>query len=179
MSLQPRRYHPALVALHWLLALVIIVALVMGTFVLEDLPNSAPDKIGALRGHMIIGIGIGGLMLVRLLVRVFSKRPAPASTGNKALDMLGGVVHAGLYLAVFAMVASGMATALQAGLPQIVFQGSGAALPANVWDFPPRRVHGVLAKLIMVLVVLHLLGALFHQFARRDKLLSRMWFGSR
>jgi cytochrome b561 len=41
--MRPTRYHPALVVLHWLLALLLIVALTMGTLVLSNLPNSSPD----------------------------------------------------------------------------------------------------------------------------------------
>ena len=52
------RYHPALVALHWLTAILILFSLGMGMLVLEEIPNSAPEKIDALRGHMIAGIAI-------------------------------------------------------------------------------------------------------------------------
>ena len=36
-----RRYHPALVALHWLLALLLTLALALGTFILKEIPNDA------------------------------------------------------------------------------------------------------------------------------------------
>ena len=60
-----RRYHPALVVLHWLVALLVLVGLVMGTFGLSTLPNSSPDKIGTLRGHMIAG---GAILILLFLV---------------------------------------------------------------------------------------------------------------
>ncbi len=52
-------------------------------------------------------------------------------------------------------------------------------LPESFAGLLPRVVHGWMAKLIVVLVVLHVVGALFHQFGLRDRLLSRMWFGQR
>ena len=54
MALQTKasRHHPALVALHWLLALMLMVALAMGTFVLSAIPLASPEKMGALRGHL-------------------------------------------------------------------------------------------------------------------------------
>ncbi len=177
MNNLPTRYHPALVALHWVLALALGLALVMGTFSLAELSNASPAKIGALRGHMIVGIAIGALMLVRLLTRMRTTRPAPAD--HAGLDKLRGVVHAGLYLAVFLMAASGAATAWQAGLPDIVFGGNGAALPESFAHLWSRAVHGWMAKVIAALVVLHVIGALFHQFGLRDRLLARMWFGRR
>lgn len=52
MNPLPTRHHPALVVLHWLLAALLLLALAMGTFVLKEMPNASPDKIGALRGHI-------------------------------------------------------------------------------------------------------------------------------
>jgi cytochrome b561 len=83
----------------------------------------------------------------------------------------------GLYLLLLLMAASGIATAVQAGLPGIVFGGSGALLPESFGIYRPRVAHGVIAKLLLALAVLHVLAALYHQFVRKDNLLSRMWFG--
>ena len=179
MKNNPPRHHPALVVLHWLLALLIMLAIGMGTFVLNEIPNASPDKLGALRGHMIMGVAIGALMLVRLLVRWRTAGPAPALTGNRLLDGLGKIVHIGLYLLVFAMAASGMATALQAGLPEIIFGGSGAPLPESFAAYPARLVHGVIATLLMIQIGVHVAGAAYHQVVLKDRLLSRMGFGKR
>jgi cytochrome b561 len=40
-------------------------------------------------------------------------------------------------------------------------------------------VHGTLAYLAVALVLLHVAGALYHHFVRRDQVLKRMWFGTR
>lgn len=173
------RYHPLLVGLHWLLALLILFALAMGTFSLKEIPNASPEKLFALRGHMIAGVAILALMLVRLGLRLWLPRPAPATTGNRFLDRLGVGVHYGFYLLVILMAASGIATAVQAGLPAIVFGGSGAPLPESFWVYRPRAVHGVIAKLLLALVALHVAAALYHQVVRRDRLFARMWFGPR
>jgi cytochrome b561 len=181
LQMTASRHYPALVALHWLLALMLMVALAMGTFVLSGIPMESPEKIGALRGHMVVGVLIGFLMLVRLVVRLrtgYQVAPAPSS-GNPLLDALGKVVHWGLYGLVFAMAASGMATALLTGLPDIVFGGSGGAVPANLATVAPRIAHGWIAKGIAALVVLHVLGAVFHQAVRKDGLMARMWWGPR
>jgi cytochrome b561 len=153
----------------------------MGTFVLSGIPMESPEKIGALRGHMVVGVLIGFLMLVRLVVRLRTRHqlaPSPSS-GNPLLDALGTFVHLGLYALVFAMAASGMATALVVGLPEIVFGGAGGVVPANLATVAPRIAHGWIAKGIAALVVLHVLGAVFHQAVRKDGLMARMWWGPR
>lgn len=177
--MKPSRYHPALVSLHWLLAFLIVFSLAAGTFSLKEIPNSSPDKVFALRGHMVVGILILVLMIVRFVMRFRTSRPQPATTGSAFLDRIAVITHYGLYLLVILMAASGIATSAQAGLPAIVFGGSGAPLPESFAVFTPRVAHGVISRLLLVLGALHVLAALYHQFIRGDRLLSRMWFGKR
>jgi len=177
--MSPSRYHPALVALHWLIAFLLLFSLGMGMLVLEEIPNSAPEKIDALRGHVIAGIVILLLMVIRLGLRLGTRMPAPATTGKPLLDKLAVITHWTFYLLVLLMAGSGIATAVQAGLPGIVFGGSGAPLPGSFSIYVPRIVHGVIAGVLLAFILLHAAAALYHQFIRRDNLLSRMWFGSR
>ena len=74
------------------------------------------------------------------------------------------------------MAGSGVAMSVLAGLPGIVFGGVGS-LPVTFDALPPRAVHGIVAKPLMLAIALHVAAALFHQFVRRDGLLSRMGFG--
>lgn len=84
-----KRYHPTLVALHWLMALMIFLALAAGNFMLDPMPNDAPDKAGALAGHMTVGLLIGGLLILRLVTRFKTTKPPHATTGNAMLDRIG------------------------------------------------------------------------------------------
>ena len=63
---------------------------------------------------------------------------------------------------------------LQTGLLPIVFGGSGATLPADFYVFAARMLHGVIAPVLALLVVLHVEAALYHQFVLKDNRLSRM-----
>lgn len=173
-----RRYHPALVLLHWLVAALVLLGLVMGTFFLSALPNASPDKIGALQGHMVAGGVILILTLLRWVVRRVTVHPPPAPTGIALADRLAPLAHGAMYLAVLAMAGSGIAMSIAAGLPAIVFGGQGS-LPADFSHLAARGVHGVAAKVLIALVVLHVAAAVYHQWVRRDGLLARMGFGSR
>jgi cytochrome b561 len=73
------RYHPLLVALHWLLAALILAALAVGFFGLAAMPNADPQKIAGLRWHMAGGMLILALMVIRLVVHLATARPAPAN----------------------------------------------------------------------------------------------------
>lgn len=174
-----KRYHPILVILHWLIALMLIVALMMGTFVLDPMPNSSPEKIDALKGHMIGGFVLLALMVLRFGVRSATKKPVRNTTGKPLADMLSFAVHYGFYVMVIGMAFSGMATSAAAGLPDIVFGGSGQPLPEDFFEFAPRIVHAIIAKLLMLMVVMHIVGAVYHQVILKDNLVSRMKPGKR
>jgi cytochrome b561 len=172
------RYHPLLAALHWILAVLVIAALVLGELVMIKIPNSSPMKIEALRSHMMGGSLILGLMLIRLVVRLRSEHPALPSAGHPLLDRVAWASHRMLYVAVIGMGASGLIMALQTGLPGIVFGGSGT-LPADFWVYPIRSVHYFFSRMLMALITLHIVGALYHTLLLRDGLLRRMLFGRR
>lgn len=173
------KYHPLLVAFHWILVPMLMLALIMGGAILDHIPNDSPDKIEALQMHMIVGLSIFGLMILRLVTRLFTKKPPHADSGNPLLNKLGVLAHYALYLLVFMMAASGIGTSLLAGLPDIIFGGSGTALPETFEQFLPRIAHGIIAKVLFVMIILHVLAALYHQFIRKDGLFGRMWFGKR
>lgn len=174
-----KRYHPALVALHWIVAVMILMALFLGGPGLANIDNADPGKVTALGGHMIWGIVVGALMLIRLLVRVKSQHPPAADAGNAALNSGAKVSHWAMYVLVFAMVGSGLGIAFSANLFEIAFGGTGLSLPADFSGISARVAHGVIASLITALIALHLLGWAYHQFIRKDGLISRMWFGRR
>ncbi len=174
-----KRYHPALVSLHWLLAIMILLALVVGGPMMADMASTDPDKMFSLTGHMVWGMVIGVLLIIRLIVRARSQHPPKADAGNALLNIGAQAAHWGLYILSFAMVASGLGTALSAGLFGITFGGNGQPIPSELNQYAPRQAHGIIAKIMLVLILAHIAGWAYHQFVRRDKLFSRMWFGRR
>jgi cytochrome b561 len=172
------RYHPALVVLHWALALLIIAALALGALVMVKIPNTDPMKFEALRSHMSGGMAILVLMLIRLVIRSRSAHPEPASAGHPLLDRLAWLSHRMFYGTVFAMAGSGIIMALQTGLFETVFLGHGN-LPADLWVFPIRSVHYAISRVLMALIAIHIVAAFYHALVLRDGLLSRMFFGRR
>jgi cytochrome b561 len=172
------RYHPALVVLHWLSAALVLVALGMGSQLLSELPNSSPEKPEALMGHMIAGGVILLLTLVRLVVRLKTAHPPAATTGMAWADRLAPFMHWALYASVFTMAGSGIAMSVAFDLPAVVFAGQGQ-LPPDFHAAVARSVHGLASKALFALVLMHVGAALYHQFVKRDGLLTRMGLGRR
>jgi cytochrome b561 len=170
------RYQPVLVALHWVLALMIIGLLCLGFFVLADMPNTDPKKLDILVWHMAGGMFVLVLMIVRFIIRMRSARPETATTGSPLLDRLASIAHYGLYGVVFLMIASGWSTGW---LISGVFQRHGETLPDTFAVFPTFQAHAVLAALLAILIATHIVAALYHQFVLKDGLFRRVWFGQR
>jgi cytochrome b561 len=174
----PARYHPVLVALHWIIALLIFFMLAAGKLVLLMMPNTA-EKIMPLTLHVVTGISILVLLVVRFIVRLSARKPAPADAGHPILNKIGIITHYLLYLAAFGMALSGLGMAQASNLFLTLFGSAGLSLPEDFWVYPPRIGHGVTATVLILLIALHFSAAMYHQFIRRDNLLARMWFGKR
>ncbi len=173
----PARYHPVHVVLHWLIALMVIGAFAVGMTLLDSTPNSAPEKVTYLQYHATWGQILALLLIVRLITRFVFKRPAPADAGHPFLNFASKAVHLLLYVGVFFMLFSGGSMSMQAGLMN-VFAGQGS-LPEDFHIYAVRSVHGITFSLLFILILIHIGAAMYHQFIRKDNLLSRMWFGKR
>ena len=125
--------------------------------------------------HASIGLAVGSLLVVPIWGCLRTKVPPSATVGNPVLNIISKLTHILLYLLVALMVISGIAMVFFHDLFAILYGGSGAPLPPY-FNSPPRFVNGMASTLLIALVVLHIVGAIYHQFVRRDGLLRRMWF---
>ncbi len=170
---QVKRYHPALIVLHWLLALVTLMAIYYGGVVLGGMENTDAHKAGSLKVHMIVGVLILLFTVVRLAVRVTSPRPAPLVTGKPLADKLAVGIHHLLYTLTVLVALAGLALAASTGLFHVLFQHAGS-LPKDFDDFAAHGVHAAFAYALLAVIGLHVAGALQHQFILKDGILARM-----
>ena len=173
----PTRYTATAIALHWLLALAIVGAFSLGLY-MADLPLS-PQRVKLYNWHKWAGVTILALSALRLLWRL-THRPPPDAPMAAWQQRAAHLAHGGLYLLFFAVPLMGWAYSSAAGFPIVWF----GVLPLP--DLLPvdkalalaiKPVHGWLAWTLMVVVALHVAGALKHQFIERDGLIARMWPG--
>ncbi len=173
MSVEVKRYHPALIALHWLLAIAILLAFVMGGFVLDDMASDNIHKPGLLRMHLTLGALILLFTLVRLGVRVGTKKPAPVDADNPIARRVSiGTQHLMYTLTVLGAVA-GLVLAFQADLFAVLYNHVGT-LPKSFDEYRAHSVHGVLMYGLIGVVALHVLAAVKHQFVLKDNIFARI-----
>jgi cytochrome b561 len=108
----PKRYHPALVTLHWLVALLVFTDLCIGYFYIRPIlmlgHGGVPGTDLILKIHMAAGVAILVLLIIRFVIRLTTRKPAPADAGFKALNVLARVVHYALYFFVLAITVVGL-----------------------------------------------------------------------
>lgn len=172
------RYNPVLVTLHWLMAILILLALFFGKVVIAPLSDGFEDKLTNIAGHMIVGLVIGALLIARLIVRLRSPIPPHAQTGNALLDILGKASHWVFYVLIAVMVVSGISMSMSAGLMPMALGGAEAVLPSGFETLVPRRIHIAASSGLILLILMHLGATAYHMLLLRDGLIKRMWFGS-
>ena len=220
----PKRYHPVLVTLHWLVALLVFTDFYIGYFYIRPIimlgKGGVPGTDLILKIHMAAGVAILVFLVIRFIIRLTTRKPAPADAGFKALNILARVVHYSLYFFVFAITVVGLIFSLQVNRFQVAFLGAtsgpgsgfsrpsvgtpgtfpqpGPGTPSPNFNGAPgspaapgvrpgpsgRRggfnllmLHLYISIILIALLTLHILAAFYHQFIRRDRLLSRMWYG--
>lgn len=172
--MSPSRYHLSLRVLHWLIATLIIAALLMGTFVMARMQNSDPSKLFALFKHMMVGGLVLALTLLRLFIRPKTKRPPPLFSGITLADRMVPYVHRIFDVLVLTMIGSGIGIAVLSGLPGALLDGNIARLPDSFSHLPMHTLHVFVGRVLAGIVALHVCGALYHHFFLKDGLMSRM-----
>jgi cytochrome b561 len=175
-SSKPKRYSPVLVTLHWIIAILIFIEVILAGA--GEGGRAKFAGIPILGIHMIFGVTVLILLIARLIVRWNTQHPDWASTGNRFLDKVGELTHWALYFLAFSMTITGIFLATQGNRFARVFGLAGAAVAQN----RPRGItiggfHGLIWFFLFLLILLHVGAALYHQFILKDNLLGRMWYG--
>lgn len=171
-----RKYSGTAMALHWLIALLIIGGFALG-WVMTDIPGFTPAKLKYFAWHKWIGVTAMALIIIRLVWRAtHTPPPLPATTGRMAAMAAHGVHHL-LYLLMVCVPVSGYIYSSIAGI-QVVYLGL-VPLPTLVGPHPElrhlfRNIHVYLDWTLFAVVILHFLAVVKHQLLDRDRLLSRM-----
>jgi cytochrome b561 len=161
--------------LHWLTALFMLLAWLLGTFK-DTLPRGAPRE-QALALHWSFGFLVLALACARAAWRAVDHLP-PEVPGVAAWEhRVAGLAHLALYAIMVGLPLTGLFTAYAQNravtvlglftIPPLI--GADRALARSIKD-----VHELLGNAMLVLVGLHAAAALRHHFILRDAVLRRM-----
>ena len=173
------RYPRTVVVLHWVVAIAVIGLIALGWWMQAIPKEPVGPRADAYNLHKSIGLSVLVLMLLRLAWRVSHRPPAlpplPAWQERSAR-----AIHVLLYLLMFVAAFGGYLGSAVSGFPVKFF---GFALPGWLPANPALKetcsvVHLWASWALAAAVGMHIAATLYHEWVLRDRLLSRMGFGT-
>ncbi len=190
------RYTKTAVILHWLIAFGILGMFAFGWF-MTDLPKEAPKQMSYdlfnwgivtwelakeesprafyYNLHKSIGITLLGLIVLRILWRIGHKPPAPLASYKAWERKLSTGAHHLLYLLMVAIPVTGLIMSIASKYGVKWF---GIKLFSGLDDKGLREgfyeAHEMTGLLLLVILVVHIIGALKHKFIDKDDTMKRM-----
>jgi cytochrome b561 len=160
-----------MVIVHWLTLALLVAAWFLG----ESVHDARHDSGATLTGY-IVHAAVGGTLLLLLLARLYFRRRdgTPPVVGDTQLDKAAKGVHYLLYALLVLLPVSGMMQILTSDVGKALLAGDAALLPKKFDGVTAHVVHEQLVNVLIVLVALHILGTIKHQFIIKDGLMSRM-----
>jgi cytochrome b561 len=169
------RYTWQAMALHWLIAALVIGMLWLG-WSLEDIPRNTPARGFYVNLHKSFGVLALILVFLRLAWRI-GHRPPPFPSGMAAWQTkVASITHWLLYACILIQPLSGY---LASSFSKFGVKFFGIPVSPWGWDDKALRdffgeIHGLNATLLAVLVAVHVLAAFKHLLLDRDTVFQRM-----
>ena len=196
MKQTPSHYTKTAIILHWLIAIFIALMFVLGWYMAE-LPKEAPKQMAYdlfdlgvytwqaaeeisprtfyFNLHKSLGLTVLALIILRILWRITHTPPAALSSYKAIEKKVATATHLSLYLLMLAVPLTGLTMAINSKYGVKWF---GIDLIAGLDNKPVRDffecTHEFVGIVLLVLIGIHLLGALKHKFIDKDETMSRM-----
>ncbi len=176
--MERQKYHISIRILHWVMALIILSLIAVG-WVMAEYGEQLPNRMAVYNLHKSFGVLILILVAFRLVARITKGSPQMPEGIPSIVRKLARGAQALLYILIIAVPAVGYAMSNSFGYPVMLF---GMPLPML---FPENKeigkllaeAHGILAYTMLVIVILHIAGAIKHRFfdKKENDVLDSMW----
>lgn len=196
MNQSTTRYTKTAIILHWLIALGVFVMFALGWYMSElpkdaakqnafdlfdlgiytwNLAEAVSPRTFYFNLHKSIGVTLLALVAFRVFWRIIHRPPTMLSSYKVWEKKLATGVHHLLYLLMVAMPLSGLIMAINSKYGVVWF---GIDLISGLDNKDLRElfkeVHEIIALILVVVVILHIIGALKHKFIDKDDTMKRM-----
>jgi len=171
----PARYGSLSLAMHWLMAL-LLVAVYCCMELREFYPKGSDPRNALKAWHYTLGITVFLLVWLRLVLRLVQRTPTIEPPAPTWQTLLSKAVHLGLYVLMIGMPIVGW----------LLMNGEGKGVTAWGVELPVliakdkalahtlEEIHEIGANAGYALVAVHTAAALFHHYFMRDNTLLRM-----
>lgn len=177
------RYHSLSIALHWIMAILIVFMISSGlAMVYADLEKALQFRLYQI--HKATGVVILCSLFVRIACRLIFKAPPYPNSIEKKKQKLASLGHVALYVVLTVVLLSGwaMVSASPYGLPTFVFVDwlkwphiPGIARNKLVENLA-NLTHWVSIVILGALIIGHITAVIVHWNYHNLNLLKRMWW---
>ena len=192
------KYTNVAIALHWLIGIAILFMFVLGWFMTE-LPKETPKttsfdifNLGLITWgveeeqsqrsfyfnlHKSVGLSLLMLIVLRMYWRFTHRPPAFLNSMKLWEKRLAKATHHSLYVLMFLIPLSGiiMSAGSKYGIKwfgiKVIPGFDDKAIRELFYEF-----HEIFGLLLLLILILHILGAVKHSIVDKDGTLRRMWF---
>lgn len=175
---RPDTYSRVAITFHWAIAILIISLVIFGMLMTKEW---MPNRFAIYQWHKSFGILVLILSLGRLIWRMMNPPPT-LPDGMKGWEVFAAkLTHIGFYVLMIGMPLLGWAMISASKLPiqnELFYLIPLPDLPgisaSEALENRFKFLHETGAKMIVLLFILHVGGALKHHFIERDGVLARM-----
>ena len=158
--------------LHWVSAILLLVQIPLG-FYLVDL-DFGPERINIESIHIIIGLSIFYLVILRLLTKIINPTPKLNPSIFKGQKFLAKLNHILLYVTILSITISGILKKLFNGETLVIFFKEfriqdNFELAELFYD-----IHVFSNYFIIALITIHLMAVVVHKFFFNDNLIKKI-----
>lgn len=161
--------------LHWTIAVLVLAMIPLGF--LMDLANPSLSTLLA-DIHKSCGLTILFLAICMYVWRLINPRPLYPPETPVWQAKLANKVHPLLYILIFIQTLSGWMMTTAAGHPPLFWWTSPLAMPwiptNQILSHYAYKLHNISIWVLMAVIILHIIGAFYHKWIRRDGIFERM-----
>ena len=173
--MEAQKFGPVAIFLHWLVAVAIIFAAVIG--LVSDYTNDTALTRSTLAIHQSVGFLIFVVALARLAWRIGHPAPPLPADMPRSHKVAAHVTHAALYLLMFALPVTGYIGLAARGREIGIFGlfNLPNVLPlSRKLSAASQNLHDNGQYVLYALLLLHVGAALYHRIVLKDGILERM-----
>lgn len=170
------RYDGVQRGLHWSMAILILLAIVLG-LIAAYLPVGQSPRRELLEIHKSLGLTALVLIIIRVAYRLFKGAPPYRDALDPLTHVASHLAHAALYVLMLVMPLSGYIFSAAGGysLPWFGLFQWPRVLPRDKslsqWG---EWIHDKAAWIVIGVVALHIVAVIWHVTVKRDGVLARM-----
>lgn len=175
-SKSPVRYALSLRWMHWVIFTLVLIAYICIN-ITDFFPKGSMARNNVWAAHFTAGLAVLLLIVPRLALRLRHGKPPISPPLPRVTRLFSNFTHVLLYLFLFVQPILGFTT-IQLGGHGVTWFGTtiipGFLQPDKSLSHQIGNIHSWIGTIFYYVIGLHILGALYHYFWRKDNVLQRM-----